>query len=397
MAEWLSIIGLGEDGPDGLPGASRRALEAAEVVFGGPRHLALVAHGDKRQDMRPWPVPFDIAPVLALRGRRVAVLASGDPFWHGAGGTLAAALAPGEWRAFPAPSAVSLAAARLGWRLEETLTLGLHAAPLTRLRPHLAPGRRIIATLRDGGAVAELAGWLAEEGFGESRITVMERLGGPAERISAFDAGTPAPPDIGPLVTVALEIAGAGAAMPRASGLPDGFFDHDGQLTKRPVRALALSALAPRGGELLWDIGAGAGSVAIEWLLADPSNRAIGLEADPARAARARANALRLGADRLEIREGRALDLLEGLPPPRAVFIGGGADQPLLAALWERLAPGTRLVAHGVTLETEALLAGWHGEKGGSLLRIELSEAAPLGGRRGWKAGYPVVQWSVTR
>src|SRR5690606_14882920 len=248
MAEWLSIIGIGEDGVEGLGKASRGALEAAEVVFGGPRHLAMVAHPDKRE----WPVPFSIAPVLGLRGRRVAVLASGDPFWHGAGGSLAAALAPGEWRACPAASVFSLAAARMGWRIEETLCLGLHAAPLPRLRPHLAPGQRAILTLRDGAAVGDLMRWLAAEGFGESSLSVMEHLGGPRERIRDTGADGPVPEGIGPLVTVALAVAGGGRVVPRASGLAEDFFDHDGQITRRPVRALALSALAPRPGELLW-------------------------------------------------------------------------------------------------------------------------------------------------
>lgn len=393
MAEWLSIIGIGEDGVEGLGKASLAALEAAEVVFGAPRHLAMVAHPDKRE----WPVPFSIAPVLGLRGRRVAVLVSGDPFWHGAGGSLAAALAPGEWRACPAASVFSLAAARMGWRIEETLCLGLHAAPLPRLRPHLAPGQRAILTLRDGAAVGDLMRWLAAEGFGESRLSVMEHLGGPRERIRDTGADGPVPEGIGPLVAVALTVAGGGRVVPRASGLAEDFFDHDGQITRRPIRALALSALAPRPGELLWDIGAGSGSVGIEWLLAHPTTRCIGVERDPDRAARARRNAAALGADRLDLREGAALDMLAGLSDPDAVFVGGGCEAALVAALWDRLPEGTRLVVHAVTLETEALLALWHGERGGSLLRIELAEAAPLGRKRGWKAAYPVIQWSVTR
>ncbi|RWR08302.1 precorrin-6y C5,15-methyltransferase (decarboxylating) subunit CbiE [Paenirhodobacter populi] len=392
MGEWLSIIGIGEDGPDGLPRASLAALAGAEVVFGGPRHLALIDHPDKR----PWPVPFSVAPVLALRGRRVAVLASGDPFWHGAGGALAEALTPGEWRAFPAPSVLSLAAARMGWRLERVLCLGLHAAPVARLRPHLVPGLRALVTLRDGTAAGALAGWLVAEGFGATRMVVMECLGGPRERLRTARAEDFELTDVDPLVTVALTVAGGGRVIPRASGLPDDVFDHDGQITKRPVRALALSALAPRAGEMLWDIGAGSGSVGIEWLLAGPAMRCVGVDADPARAARARANAARLGVDP-EIREGRALDLLPGLPRPDAVFLGGGADTALMTALWDLLPAGTRVVAHAVTLETEALLTIWHGRAGGSLLRVELSEAAPLGRKRGWKASYPVVQWSVMR
>ncbi len=393
MAEWLSIIGIGEDGPDGLAVASRRALAEAEVVFGGPRHLAMIEHPDKR----PWPVPFDIAPVLAARGRRVAVLASGDPFWHGAGGVLATAVPAGEWRAFPAPSTPSLVAARLGWRLEEITCLGLHAAPLGRLRPHLAPGQRIIATLRDGAAAGRLARWLTDEGFGASMLRVMERLGGKGERLRTATAEAFDLDDIGAPVAVALEIAGDGPVISRASGIADSFLAHDGQISRRPVRALALSALAPRPGELLWDLGAGSGSIGIEWLLAHPANRCIAVERDPVRAARARANADRLGADRLRIETGESLAVLPSLPAPQAVFVGGGADAALLAALWDRLAPGARLVVHAVTLETEALLADWQGRKGGELLRIELAEAAPLGRKRGWKSAYPVVQWRVTR
>lgn len=377
--------------------ASRRALAAAEVVFGGPRHLALIEHGDKRA----WPVPFSTAPVLALRGRRVAVLASGDPFWHGAGGTLARALGPGEWRAYPAPSVFSLAAARLGWRLEEVCCLGLHAAPFARLRPRLYPGARVIATLRDGPAVAALADWLTGAGFDASQITVFERLGGPHERIHGFRAqdacgAAQITAPVSVAITVPQDLP-KDLVVPRCSGLPDAFFAHDGQITKRPVRALALSALAPRPGELLWDIGAGSGSVGIEWLLAHPANRAIALEADPERAARARLNAAALGADRLDLRLGRAQALIATLPRPDAVFVGGGADPALFEALWSLLAPGTRLVAHAVTLETEALLSAWHGRAGGQLLRIELAEATPLGRKRGWRAAFPVVQWSVTR
>lgn len=393
---WLTLIGLGEDGPAGLPPASRDALDAAELVTGAARHLALLPGlGDRA---RVWPVPFaeGIAPLLALRGRRVAMLVSGDPFWFGAGSVIARHLAPGEWRALPAPSTFALAAARLGWPVETTLCLGLHAAPLERLRPHLAPGLRAVVTLRDGAAVAELARYLAAQGFGDSRLWVLESLGGPRERVrettaAGFDLAGVAHP-----VAAAVEVAGPGAALGRASGRADDWFDHDGQITKRPVRALALSALAPRAGEHLWDIGAGSGSVGIEWLLAHPACTATGFEADPARTARARANAARLGVT-LEVVEARAPAGLDGQRAPDAVFIGGGLSEALLADLWARLAPGTRLVAHAVTLESEALLALWQGARGGSLLRIELAEAGPLGSRRGWKAAYPVVQWSVVR
>ena len=394
-AYWLTIIGLGDDGPDGLPPASLRALETAEVVTGAARHLALLPDLGARG--RVWPVPFaeGIAPLLALRGRRVVMLASGDPFWFGAGSVLARHLAPGEWRALPGVSVFSLAAARMGWALEGLLCLGLHAAPLTRLRPHLAPGARMVATLRDGAAVGELAAYLVAQGFGASGMTVLEALGGPRERVRQVTAAGCGLTAVEHPVAVALDVQGAGATMGLASGQGDNWFDNDGQITKRPVRALALSALAPRLGETLWDIGAGSGSIAIEWLLAHPTLRAIGFEADPMRAARGRANALRLGVERLRIVEARAPEGLVGQDLPDAVFIGGGLSEALLQALMTLLRPGTRLVAHAVTLESEALMAHWQSAKGGSLLRIDLAEAGALGNRRGWKSAYPVVQWSV--
>ena len=392
----MTIVGVGEDGADGLSAAARSALDAAELVAGSARHLALLP-GLKAETLC-WPVPFEegIPLLLAERGRRVVVLASGDPFHFGAGTSVTRHLTPGEWTAHPAPSTFSLAAARLGWAVQETLCFGLHAAPFARLRPHLAPGARILVLMRDGAAVATLADYLAGEGFGPSILHVMEALGGPRERVRTATADALPFTDIAHPVAVGIEVAGAGRVLPRASGLADDWFDHDGQITKRPARALTLSALAPRPGERLWDIGAGSGSVGIEWLLAHPAMQAIAFEADPARAARAGANAAALGADRLNVVEGRAPDILAGQPAPDAVFIGGGLSQALLEALWAWLPDGTRIVANAVTLESEALLAAWHGEKGGHLLRIELAEAAPLGSRRGWRAHYPLVQWSVT-
>jgi precorrin-6Y C5,15-methyltransferase (decarboxylating) len=396
MAEepWLTIVGLGEDGADGLPPASRAALAAAEVVIGPARHLGLLP--GLAAERVVWPAPFaDGLPLLErLRGRRVVALASGDPFWFGAGSVIARRLAPGEWRAIPAPSVFSLAAARLGWPLEETLCLGLHAAPLARLRPFLAPGVRAIVTLRDGAAAGALASYLAAEGFGESRFVLLEALGGPRERVRegralGFDAGGAAHP-----AAAAVEIAGAGAVVPAAPGIPDDFFAHDGQISRRPMRALALSALAPRPGDLLWDIGAGSGAIAIEWCLCDPRTRAVCVEARADRAARIRANADRFGLDRLEVVEGRAPGVLPALrEPPQAVFIGGGLSPELLAELARRLPGGTRLVAHAVTLESEACLAEWSAARGGELLRVALAEAAPLGSRRGWQPARPVVQW----
>lgn len=270
---WLTIIGLGENGLEGLGDASRKALAGAEVIIGGPRHLELAGAGAKGQ---PWPVPFSIEPVLAARGRRVAVLASGDPFWHGAGGSLMRDLEAGEWVSHPAPSCFALAANLLGWKLEEVLCLGLHAAPYARLLPLLGRGVRVICTLRDGAAPAELAAWLVANGQPDARLHVMERLGGPKERLFHATAEAWDLPPGGAPVLMAIEAMRPG--LPQVSGLTDDLFASDGQITKRPIRALTLSALAPRAGELLWDIGGGSGSVSVEWCLAARGAQAITFE-----------------------------------------------------------------------------------------------------------------------
>jgi precorrin-6B C5,15-methyltransferase / cobalt-precorrin-6B C5,C15-methyltransferase len=390
---WLSIIGIGEDGLNGLGEASRAALEEAEIVFGGPRHLALAAVEHRG---RAWPVPFSVTPVLECRGLKVAVLVSGDPFWYGAGGSLAAHLAPGEWRTFSAPSTFALAAARLGWRLEETLCLGLHAAPFERLVPLLSQGVRAICLLRDGAATAALAQWLTEHGFGASTLHLLEALGGPRERLRRAVASDYAASEAVAPVVAAIDCVGKG--LPRTSGLPDALFASDGQFTKRPMRALTLSALAPRPGELLWDIGAGSGSVSVEWALAAAGMRAIALEPRADRASFIRTNAAAFGvAHRIEVVEGRGPETLTGLPSPEAVFVGGGGSAALFAALWDRVASGTRIVANAVTLETEDLLLRQHGAAGGELLRVELATAEALGRMRGWRRERPILQWRVTR
>ena len=390
---WLSIIGLGEDGPAGLSDASRAALTAADLVFGGPRHLALAQVGAKG---RAWPVPFSVAPVLACRGQSVAVLASGDPFWHGAGGSLVDHLRPGEWVSYPAPSCFALAANRLGWRLEAVCCLGLHAAPFVRLLPHLSRGQRLICTLRDGAAVAELALWLTEQGA-DAHLYVMERLGGPAERIrttsaSGFDAS-----DVQAPVAMGIEVVNS-VGLLTTPGLPDTAFQSDGQITKQPIRALTLCALAPRKGALLWDIGAGSGSISVEWCL--QGGHALALEARADRVTNIGANISRFALeDRMQVYQA---DVTRGTLPaaltdthPDAVFLGGGADGALLTALFATLPPGVRLVLNAVTLETESLALDWQARKGGSLMKIDIAHAAPLGRMRGWSPARPVVQWSV--
>lgn len=389
---WLTIIGIGEDGHAGLPDASREALARAEIIFGGPRHLDLAGAGDRG---RAWPVPFDIDPVLAEKGRKVVVLTSGDPFWFGAGERIAARLRREEIRVMPSPSVFSLVAAQLGWSIQRSTCLGLHAAPFERLASVLHPGAAIIATVRDGAAPAAMASWLAARGFGATRVHVLERMGGAQQRVRASRADAFDLTDIEAPVAIALEVAGAPGLM-RGFGLADELFATDGQITKRPVRAVTLSTLAPRPGEVLWDLGSGSGSISVEWCLA--GGRAVAVEAREDRAENIAKNAWRFGVDhRLQVVVGRAPKAVAGLDAPHAVFIGGGATGPMIADLWSVLPEGVRVVVNGVTLETEALLAAEHAARGGSLMRIDLAEAAPLGRMRSWAAARPVVQWSTVR
>jgi precorrin-6Y C5,15-methyltransferase (decarboxylating) len=394
---WLSIVGIGEDGIDGLTAVARGLVAGAEIVFGGKRHLALAAPLI-RGAVRPWPSPFEraAAEVLAQRGRQVCVLASGDPYLYGVGAVLARHVEAGETVVVPSPSAFSLAAARLGWPLADCALVSLHGRELDRVRPHLQPGARVLALTSDGEGPAALAGLLATAGFGTSRLTVLEALGGPRERIRAtmaaeFDLDT-----IDPLNTVAIEVAAQDGAriIARAPGLPDAMFEHDGQITKREVRAVTLSSLAPRRGELMWDVGAGAGSVAVEWMLADPSLRAIAIEAQVERAARIRRNAASFGVPGIEIVLGTAPAALAGLPAPDAVFVGGGATDPgVLDAVLAALRAGGRLVVNAATLQTEAVLLARYSVLGGELIRIAIARAEPVGGMTAFRPALPVTQW----
>ncbi|CAN7543546.1 precorrin-6y C5,15-methyltransferase (decarboxylating) subunit CbiE [Neorhizobium sp. LjRoot104] len=401
QSRWLSIVGIGEDGVAGLGDNARAAIASASVVFGGRRHLDLAA-SLITGEARPWPTPFDatMRDVMVLRGQKVCVLASGDPFFFGVGVTLSRHVGPEEFTAYPAPSAFSLAASRLGWPLQDIETVSLHGRPLDLIRPLLYPGRRIIALTSDENGPAALAELLSRTGFGPSRMTVLEALGGAEERVRSQRADEFALPDVDVLNVVAVEVqAEAGACiLPRTSGLDDALFEHDGQITKREIRALTLSALAPRLGELLWDIGAGSGSVGIEWMLTDRSMRAIAIEANPGRATRIGRNALAFGVPGLRIVEGEAPAALAGLPQPDAIFIGGGGSEPgVFETALEALKPGGRLVANAVTLEMEAVLLAAHAKLGGELIRMEVSRAAPIGGMSGWKPAMPVTQWSWTK
>ena len=395
---WLSIVGIGEDGVAGLSPSARSLIGAAEIVFGGKRHLALAA-SLIRGAARPWPSPFDSAAeeVLRHRGRQVCVLASGDPFLYGVGTTLARTIDAREMLVVPAPSAFSLAAARLGWSLPHTALLSAHGRNLDLIRPHLQPGTRLLVLTSGGDGPTALAQLLTSLGFGASRLTLLEALGGPRERVQATTAAEFHLGAVDALNTVAIEVEAAPDAriIARSSGLADHLFEHDGQITKREVRAVTLSSLAPRRGELLWDIGAGAGSVAVEWMLADPFMRAIAIEADAKRAARIARNAIAFGVPSLEVVQNTAPVALANLPPPDAIFIGGGASDPgVLDVAIQALRGGGRLVVNVVTLESEALLIARHAALGGELIRVALARAGAVGGKSAWRPALPVTQWS---
>jgi len=397
LRRWLSIVGIGEDGIEGLSATARALVSGADIVFGGERHLKLAAPLIKGR-ASAWPSPFarGVEEVLAARGSQVCVLASGDPFNYGVGSVLAGRVPPEETLVVPAPSAFSLAAARLCWALPETALVSLHGRELSRIRPHLHHGARILALTSDSEGPAALARLLAETGFGPSRMTVLEALGGTNECVRSAKAESFALSRIASLNTVAIEVeAGADArVIPFSTGLDDVLFEHDGQITKREIRAVTLSSLAPTRGQLLWDIGAGSGSVAIEWMLAHPSMRAIAIETRPDRAARISRNAAALGVPGLEVVEGHAPESLASLATPDAIFIGGGASEPgLVDAAIRALRPGGRLVANAVTLETEAELIARHAVLGGMLTRIAISRADAVGGKTGWRAAMPVTQF----
>ena len=382
---------------EGLSAAARALVSGADIVFGGERHLKLAAPLIKGR-ASAWPSPFarGIEEVLAARGSQVCVLASGDPFNYGVGSVLAGRVPPEETLVVPAPSAFSLAAARLCWAQPETALVSLHGRELSGIRPHLHHGARILALTSDSEGPEALARLLTEIGFGQSRMTVLEALGGGNERVRSTKAESFAFAGITALNTVAIEAeAGANArVIPFSTGIDDALFEHDGQITKREIRAVTLSSLAPMRGQLLWDIGAGSGSIAIEWMLAHPSMRAIAIEARADRAARISRNAAALGVPGLEVVEGHAPEALAGLAAPDAIFIGGGAsEQGLIDAAIGALRPGGRLVANAVTLRTEADLIARHAALGGELTRIAVSRADAVGGKTAWRPAMPVTQF----
>lgn len=398
----VSVVGIGADGWPGLSGTAREALCAAEVLIGGARQLDLLPPECAGARVG-WPSPLRPAVPRLLaehRERRIAVLASGDPMFYGIGRALAEELGPEGLHVLPHPSSVSYACARLGWPLEDTEVVTLVGRPAARLAASLHEGRRLLVLSADAGTPAAVAALLTSHGFGPSRLRVLEQLGGAGERhVDGIAAEWAYPPgDRLNVIAIACRASADALRLGTVPGLPDEAYEHDGQLTKRHIRAATLGALAPAPGELLWDVGGGSGSIAIEWLRAHPSCRAVSVERDPVRAERITRNADRLGVPALQVVTGPAPASLAGLEAPDAVFIGGGLTAPgLLDACWEALRPGGRLVANTVTLESEALLAERHKADGGELVRLAVAHAVPVGGFTGWRQAMPVTQWSVTK
>jgi precorrin-6B C5,15-methyltransferase / cobalt-precorrin-6B C5,C15-methyltransferase len=398
---WLAILGIGEDGVEGMPPAAQALVRQATLVVGGTRHLAL-AEPLIQAERLPWPSPLSgaIPAILARRPAPVAVLASGDPFCDGIGALLAKTIPMAEILCLPAPSSYALARARLGWPMRETATISFCGRPLEPLAPLLSPGRRILCLSADATTPAAVARYLTAHGFGPSQLHVLEALGGANERIRATTAESFDLTDCHPLNLVALRIAAGPQAriIPLSTGLPDALFEHDGQITKREIRAITISALAPRAGELLWDVGCGSGSIAIEWMLRHAENRAIGIERDPTRALRAARNAASLGVPGLTLTQTPAPEAFRSLPTPDAIFFGGGAHLPgAIDSAWRHLRPGGRLIANAVALETEAALFAAQANFGGSLTRISVERLEPLGRLHGFRPGMTVTQWATEK
>ena len=400
MTAWLRIVGIGEDGLAGLAAPARALVDDAEVLVGGERHLAMVA--DHKAEKLTWesPLKATVARLESLRGRRVTVLASGDPMAYGIGVTLMRRFAHDEIVCLPGIGAFNLACARLGWPLAECRLLTVHGRPLDLVRAHLVPGNRLLILSEDGTTPAALAALLTGAGFGPSRMTVLSHMGGDREACVTASATEGFAEPIPDLNTVAVEVAAEPGTplLPRVPGLPDDAFRHDGQMTKREVRAATLAALAPIPGAVLWDIGAGCGSVAIEWMRVADGARAIAIERDGERRAMMAENAAQLGTPLLCIVAGSAPDALTDLEPPDAVFVGGGlTTDGLMTRAWDALSPGGRLVANAVTLEGEAVLMAWHQNHGGAMTRIAISRADPIGPFEGWRPLMPVTQLALVK
>lgn len=397
---WLTVVGIGEDGVAGLSPAARSVVERAEVLVGGARHLAMIPPSSAERLRWLSPLEATLPEIEARRGRRMVVLASGDPLWFGIGATLVRHFAAVDMTILPHTGAFSLAAARMGWPLADTAMVSLHGRPIEILGLHLAPGAHVLALSENGTTPDAVARYLAANGWGPSELTVLEHLGGAVERrLDGTAAEWPHPPGAD-LNTVAVVCRPGPRAVvfPRTAGLPDEAFVHDGQLTKREVRAATMAALAPLPGQTLWDVGAGCGSIGIEWMRAAEHAPAIAIERDEARRDYIARNAAALGVPGLRIVAGDAPAALAGLPAPDAVFIGGGLSTPqLVETCLSALEPGGRLVVNAVTLEGEAALVAWRGRHGGDLVRLAISRAAPVGPFQGWRSLMPVTQWALRK
>lgn len=400
MTRWLTVVGIGDDGLAGLAPAARALVDGAEAFVGGERHLAMLP--DDGRDKIAWPSPLSslIEEIATRRHQRLCVLATGDPMCYGIGVTLARRIPIEEMTIVPAPSAFSLVCARLGWPLAAVDTLTLHGRPVALLQPLVQPGARIIALSDSGRTPAAVARLLVDRGYGASRITVLEHIGGRAERIRSAAAPDWLDGNCDDFNTIAIDcVVGADAAhRPCVPGLPDEAFVHDGQLTKREVRAVTLAALGPTVGARLWDVGAGCGSISIEWMRAARGTAAVAIEGDAGRCAMIARNATALGVPGLRVVEGAAPAALDGLEPPDAIFIGGGITGDGVAEqCWIALAPNGRLVANAVTVAGESRLAALREIHGGSLTRIAVSRAEPVGAHLGWKPLMTVTQWQVVK
>ena len=398
MTAWLSIVGIGADGLPGIAPTARALIDAADVLVGGTRHLAMVPGGAERLT---WETPLSrtVDAIAARSGQRVVVLATGDPMWFGIGVTLARRFPREEIAVLPHLSAFNLAAARMGWPLAEVETVTLHGRPLDLLALHLSPGARLLILSENGETPARVAAFLRDRGWSRSAITVLENLGAADERCVSGVARQWNAAPCADLNTIAVHCVADPDAriLSRSPGLSDEAFVHDGQLTKREVRAATLAALAPLPGQVLWDIGAGCGSIGIEWMRAARDARAIAIEREPARQALIAQNAAALGVPRLRVIAGAAPGALAGLDPPDAIFIGGGVSEAVIEQCWSALKPAGRLAANVVTIESESVLLNAQARYGGALVRIAVSRAGPVGGRTAFRPLMPVTQWSVTK
>ncbi len=395
---WLHVVGIGEDGIEGLAPATRAVVEAAQVIIGGDRHHDLSKTVTARR--LAWPSPFDalIDTLLSLKGQRVVVLATGDPLWFSVGARIGRSIDPREITYHPQLSAFQLASARMGWSMADVETLTVHGRPVEQMIAFIQPFQRLVILTTGAETPAQIARFLTERGFGQSRMTVFSSMGGAQE--ARFDGLAESWSHSVPAFnTLAVECVAApdAALLPRVPGLADALFQHDGTMTKQEVRAATVAKLMPMRGALLWDIGTGCGSVAIEWMRAARYARAIGIEPRADRRAMAASNALALGTPKLELIEGAAPAALEGLEPPDAIFLGGGLSPEAFTAAWAALRPLGRLVANAVTLESEAALIGLQREYGGELVKLQVSRAKPVGKLTGWRPSMPVTQWSLVK